>query len=370
MRFADASENAAVLTKPAQGELQLHRLGTADSLSYVIGPALRMNDWFLGCQRRGNAHCKERRTLKCTAVDRRTTVVPLPTLKHGIARTTDAGEVPALLQNPDCLACIWIPASETDALNRKWLLSAERVQVPSGESVSIRYVQIEEQAQQRAALRDLLRAMNFSNVDMEPLYAPFLSMIQIFKRSLDMLPSRGWVLSPRYIDLRLSYLDRTRCPRFHTDSVPLRMLCTLQGPGTEIARETFVWRERFETARRVGGQFLIQPRWWRSKTLAACTAAEHAQHVVFRPGVIGVDTITTPQCTQTTTLDTWALTDSLPHAPIERLMSWHAAFLKGAEWDLTAPDSSSAVIHRSPTIDPGKKRWLFQIDVHLPEEHR
>ncbi|KAF6001632.1 hypothetical protein F1559_000370 [Cyanidiococcus yangmingshanensis] len=200
-------------------------------------------------------------------------------------------------------------------------------------------------------------------------------MIGIFGASLQVPATQEWsstIQQYRYVDLRLSYLNSTPCPRFHTDSVPLRMLCTLEGPGTEIARETYVWRERFETARQVGSTFRInKPWWWRwqrhPKTLATCTAAEHAQQVVFRPGIASAATITTtPRCDRASTPDAWAIHDPRPGAPIERLLPWHAAFLKGTEWT-QVHGSTNAVIHRSPTMASNERRWLFQIDLHVFE---
>jgi hypothetical protein len=35
------------------------------------------------------------------------------------------------------------------------------------------------------------------------------------------------------LGLRLRTLDKAMCPRFHTDKVPVRMVCTYGGPGTE-----------------------------------------------------------------------------------------------------------------------------------------
>lgn len=35
------------------------------------------------------------------------------------------------------------------------------------------------------------------------------------------------------LSVRLEKIDDRMCPQFHVDSVPLRLLCTYQGPGTE-----------------------------------------------------------------------------------------------------------------------------------------
>lgn len=54
------------------------------------------------------------------------------------------------------------------------------------------------------------------------------------------------------VGLRLRLLDRPMCPRFHTDFVPARMVCTYGGPGTEWLPEHAVDRRRLGA----GGQGL------------------------------------------------------------------------------------------------------------------
>jgi hypothetical protein len=46
------------------------------------------------------------------------------------------------------------------------------------------------------------------------------------------------------VGLRLRTLDRPMCPRFHTDFVPARLICTYGGPGTEWLPEFAVDRKR------------------------------------------------------------------------------------------------------------------------------
>jgi Protein of unknown function (DUF1826) len=46
------------------------------------------------------------------------------------------------------------------------------------------------------------------------------------------------------VGLRLRLLDRPMCPRFHTDFVPVRMVCAYGGPGTEWLPEHAVDRRR------------------------------------------------------------------------------------------------------------------------------
>jgi hypothetical protein len=46
------------------------------------------------------------------------------------------------------------------------------------------------------------------------------------------------------LGLRLRVLDRPMCPRFHVDKVPVRMVCTYGGPGTQWLPEPALNRER------------------------------------------------------------------------------------------------------------------------------
>jgi Protein of unknown function (DUF1826) len=46
------------------------------------------------------------------------------------------------------------------------------------------------------------------------------------------------------IGVRLARVDSAMCPRFHVDRVPLRLVCTYEGPGTEYAGSEHVDRRR------------------------------------------------------------------------------------------------------------------------------
>lgn len=50
------------------------------------------------------------------------------------------------------------------------------------------------------------------------------------------------LFEPDAVGLRLHILIGTMCPRFHVDRVPVRLLCTYQGTGTEWLPETQVIR--------------------------------------------------------------------------------------------------------------------------------
>lgn len=50
------------------------------------------------------------------------------------------------------------------------------------------------------------------------------------------------LFEPEAIGLRIHVLANTMCPRFHVDRVPVRLLCTYRGPGTEWLPEPLVTR--------------------------------------------------------------------------------------------------------------------------------
>lgn len=50
------------------------------------------------------------------------------------------------------------------------------------------------------------------------------------------------LFEPEAIGLRIHVLADTMCPRFHVDRVPVRLLCTYRGPGTEWLPEPLVTR--------------------------------------------------------------------------------------------------------------------------------
>jgi Protein of unknown function (DUF1826) len=47
-----------------------------------------------------------------------------------------------------------------------------------------------------------------------------------------------------HLGLRLRSLDKAMCPRFHVDRIPVRMICTYGGPGTQWLPEMAVNREK------------------------------------------------------------------------------------------------------------------------------
>lgn len=50
------------------------------------------------------------------------------------------------------------------------------------------------------------------------------------------------LFEPQAIGLRIHVVQQTMCPRFHVDRVPVRLLCTYRGPGTDWLPEPLVTR--------------------------------------------------------------------------------------------------------------------------------
>ncbi|WPC05189.1 DUF1826 domain-containing protein [Pseudomonas benzenivorans] len=108
------------------------------------------------------------------------------------------------------------------------------------------------------------------------------------------------LLDARLIGLRLRALDRAMCPRFHVDRVPLRLVTSYAGGGSQWLKEGVLPREGLGQA-----------------------AAE---------GQV---------------------------APIEQLESGHVALLKGEGW---LGNEGRGLIHRSPQPVPGQRRLLLTLD--------
>ncbi len=55
------------------------------------------------------------------------------------------------------------------------------------------------------------------------------------------------------VGLRYASVESAMCPRWHVDRVPIRMLCTYTGPGTEWLEDQGVDKARFSDPEIVGG---------------------------------------------------------------------------------------------------------------------
>ncbi|WP_260958405.1 DUF1826 domain-containing protein [Pseudomonas citri] len=109
------------------------------------------------------------------------------------------------------------------------------------------------------------------------------------------------LLGARRVGLRLRTLDRAMCPRFHVDHVPVRLLTTYAGPGSE-------WLEEGAMDRR-------------------CLASAEAQ----------------------------------PDEPrmIQQLRQADVGLLKGEKWH---GNEGFGLIHRSPALAPGERRLILTLD--------
>ncbi|MCG6540715.1 DUF1826 domain-containing protein [Pseudomonas sp. KSR10] len=109
------------------------------------------------------------------------------------------------------------------------------------------------------------------------------------------------LIDARRVGLRLRVLDKAMCPRFHVDHVPLRLITTYAGIGSEWLREEAMLRQR-----------LGEP------------SAE--------PADIG---------------------------DIERLQAGEVALFKGEKWQ---GNEGAGIIHRSPQVGSGERRLILTLD--------
>ncbi|HEK1768416.1 TPA: DUF1826 domain-containing protein [Pseudomonas putida] len=106
------------------------------------------------------------------------------------------------------------------------------------------------------------------------------------------------LLGARRVGLRLRLLDGAMCPRFHVDHVPLRLLTTYAGAGSEWLEEGDIDRSRLQLA-------------------------------------------------------------EAPVDNIRRLQAGDVALLKGEKW---LGNEGAGLVHRSPPTPPGEKRLLLSLD--------
>lgn len=109
--------------------------------------------------------------------------------------------------------------------------------------------------------------------------------------------------------LRLTSLDRAMCPKFHVDLVPCRLVTTYQGLATE-------WLPHHSVDR--------------SKLGAGSGGRADEESGLFQDSAV-----------------------------IQQLGSGDVALLKGELWD---GNENAGLVHRSPTLAPGKKRLLLTLD--------
>lgn len=107
------------------------------------------------------------------------------------------------------------------------------------------------------------------------------------------------LLGAKRIGLRLRVLDKAMCPRFHVDHVPVRLITTYAGVGSQWLREGAMDRQQLGQA------------------------------------------------------------NAEPHAQIEQLDSGEVALLKGEKWH---GNEGFGLIHRSPQPAAGERRLLLTLD--------
>ncbi|UTW05872.1 DUF1826 domain-containing protein [Pseudomonas benzenivorans] len=124
----------------------------------------------------------------------------------------------------------------------------------------------------------------------------------------DCLSDIGWLVSAfacllgaRRIGLRLRVLDRPMCPRFHVDRVPVRLITSYAGPGSQWLAEGAMVRQR-----------LGEP------------AAEPQDPALINSSLAG-----------------------------------HVLLAKGEKW---SGNEGAGLIHRSPQPHSGKRRLLLTLD--------
>ncbi len=109
------------------------------------------------------------------------------------------------------------------------------------------------------------------------------------------------LLGAKRIGLRLRALDKAMCPRFHVDHVPVRLITTYAGPGSQ-------WLKEGVLERRLLGQLPAE---------------------------------------------------SIENAQIEVIKTGEVALLKGEKWQ---GNEGFGLIHRSPTVAVGERRLILTLD--------
>ena len=109
------------------------------------------------------------------------------------------------------------------------------------------------------------------------------------------------LIEARRVGLRLRVLDKAMCPRFHVDHVPLRLITTYAGAGSEWLREDAMPRHRL-------GEPAAEPTDMRE---------------------------------------------------IGHLHAGEVALFKGEKWQ---GNEGAGIIHRSPQVEPGERRLILTLD--------
>ncbi len=150
--------------------------------------------------------------------------------------------------------------------------------------------------------------LEFASEDAQPDLAGLAAGYQAIEGHTEFVADVAWLaqaygclLGARRIGLRLRVLDRTMCPRFHVDDVPLRLVTTHAG---------------------VGSQWLAEGAMCRSGL--GDSAAE--------PG---------------------------HDAAVQQLGCGHVALFKGEKW---LGNEGNGLVHRSPPMEGAERRLLLTMD--------
>lgn len=109
------------------------------------------------------------------------------------------------------------------------------------------------------------------------------------------------LLGAKRIGLRLRALDKAMCPRFHVDHVPVRLITTYAGPGSQWLKEGMI-------ERRLLGQLTAEPT---------------------------------------------------KKSQIEHINVGEVALLKGEKWQ---GNEGFGLVHRSPAVAQGERRLILTLD--------
>ncbi|MDC9727840.1 MAG: DUF1826 domain-containing protein [Methyloprofundus sp.] len=113
----------------------------------------------------------------------------------------------------------------------------------------------------------------------------------------------------KQVGLRLTTLDRAMCPRFHTDSVPCRLVTTYQGAATQWLPHEVVDRSKLGKGNK--GQ------------------ADDRSGIYQKPNAI------------------------------QQLSTGNVALIKGERWE---GNENAGLVHRSPALKEGERRLLLTLD--------
>lgn len=133
------------------------------------------------------------------------------------------------------------------------------------------------------------------------------TLVESLYLSLDLF---ACLFEQEQVGVRFGRLTDAMCPRFHVDNLPVRLVHTLSGPGTEWLLETTLDRNKLGR----GNQ----------------GKADHESGIYRSEQEIG------------------------------HLQCGDIALLKGSGWE---GNEAMALVHRSPAVPAGQSRWFLSLDL-------